>query len=120
MVFVVMGFPGNAVTEPEGGATIVPTFTVSSDEGDAVRAALGAGKRVTVRLAADIGERSGLKTANVWATLPGATDETIVVMAHTDSFFEGAMDNASGLAMMLELARHYAAIPQSRRRRTMP
>ena len=119
MVFVVMGFPGNAVTEPEGQRTTVPTFTVSSDEGDAVRAALGAGKRVTVRLAADIGERTGLKTANVWGVLPGATDETIVVMAHTDAFFEGAMDNASGLAMMLELARHYAAIPQAQRRRTM-
>ena len=51
--------------------------------------------------------------------LPGATDENILVMAHTDAFFEGALDNASGIAMMLEIARHYAAIPQAQRRRTI-
>ena len=39
-------------------------------------------------------------------------------MAHTDAFFEGAMDNASGLAMMLDIARHYAALPQAQRPRT--
>jgi hypothetical protein len=51
--------------------------------------------------------------------LPGATDENILVMAHTDAFFEGALDNASGIAMMLEIAGHYAAIPQAQRRRTI-
>ena len=30
-----------------------------------------------------------------------------------------SFDNASGMAMMLEIARHYAAIPQAQRRRTM-
>jgi hypothetical protein len=39
-------------------------------------------------------------------------------MAHTDAFFEGAMDNASGMAMMLEIARHFTEIPQARRPRT--
>jgi len=40
-------------------------------------------------------------------------------MAHTDSFFEGAMDNASGIATLLDIARHYAALPKSSRPRTM-
>src|SRR5258705_12793189 len=40
-------------------------------------------------------------------------------MAHTDAFFEGAMDNASGISMMLDIARHYAAVPQARRPRTL-
>ena len=40
-------------------------------------------------------------------------------MAHSDSFFEGAMDNASGIAMMLDIARHYAAVPQEKRPRTL-
>jgi hypothetical protein len=119
MIFVVMGFPGDAVTEPQSGATTVPSFTISTDEGDVVREALGAGKPVTVRLTADIGKRTGLKTGNVWGVLPGATDEIDDVMAHTDAFFEGALDNATGLSMMMELARHYAAIPQAKRRRTM-
>ena len=63
--------------------------------------------------------RTGLKTANVWGVLPGATDENIAVMAHTDSFFEGAMDNASGMATMVALAEHYAKMPKAQRRRTM-
>lgn len=120
MVLVAMGFPGDAVTEPEAGAgTTAPTFTVSSDEIETVRTALGAGKKVQVHLTAEIGERAGLETATVWGTLPGATDEKILIMAHTDAFFEGALDNASGIGMMLEIARHYAAIPQSQRRRTL-
>jgi aminopeptidase-like protein len=63
--------------------------------------------------------RTGLKTATVWGVLPGATDENIAVMAHTDSFFEGAMDNASGMATLVALAEHYAKIPKGQRRRTM-
>src|SRR5205807_9662875 len=44
---------------------------------------------------------------------------SVFVMAHTDGFFEGAMDNASGVAMLMDIARHYAAIPQSQRPRTL-
>jgi hypothetical protein len=120
LVFVIMGFPGNAIANPEGAeGTRAPTFTISVDEGNAIREALEKGQSVSVHLTADIKEKRGLKTGNVWGVLPGATDENILVMAHTDAFFEGALDNASGMAMMLEIARHYAAIPQSERRRTI-
>ncbi len=53
------------------------------------------------------------------ATLPGASDEQIVVMTHTDGYFQAATDNNSGMAGALELARHYAAIPQAQRPRTL-
>jgi hypothetical protein len=120
LVFVIMGFPGDSVSNPEGAErTRAPTFTISSDEGNLVREALEKGAPVSLHLQADIKERPGLKTGNVWGVLPGATDENILIMAHTDAFFEGALDNASGIAMMLEIARHYAAIPQSERRRTI-
>jgi hypothetical protein len=120
LVFIIMGFPGNALSNPEGAVnTKAPTLTISPDEGNAIREALEKGEAVTVRVTANIEERHGLKTANIWGVLPGATDENILVMAHTDAFFEGALDNASGMAMMLEIARHYAAIPQAQRRRTI-
>jgi hypothetical protein len=120
LIFIVMGFPGNAVSNPEGAAhSGAPTLTLSVDEGNMIRAAIERGEDVSIRLVANIEEREGLKTGNVWGVLPGATDENIIVMAHTDAFFEGALDNASGMAMMLEIARHYAAIPQAQRRRTM-
>ena len=37
---------------------------------------------IRFRLAVEL--RTGLKTATVWGVLPGATDENIAVMAHTD------------------------------------
>ena len=61
-------------------------------------------------LAADIKIRldanwvSDQKSYLVWGTLPGATDETIYVIAHRDGFFDAADDNASGVASMLGLA----------------
>jgi peptidase M28-like protein len=120
LVFIIMGFPGDAASNPEGAdGTRAPTFTISQEEGSTIREALEKGQHVSVRLQARVGEKEGLKTANVWGVLPGATDENILVMAHTDAFFEGAMDNASGVVMMLEIARHYAAIPQAQRRRTI-
>jgi putative aminopeptidase FrvX len=72
-----------------------------------------------LRLRADIERKAGLKTANVWGVLPGMTDENILIMAHTDAMFDGALDNASGLVMLMEIARYYAAKPKAERRRTI-
>jgi hypothetical protein len=119
LVFVIMGFPGDAISNPEGAeGTRAPTFTISVDEGNTIREALEQGRDVSVHLTADIHKREGGRTANVWSVLPGTTDENILVMAHTDAFFEGALDNASGIAMMLEIAHHLASVPRVQRRRT--
>ena len=40
-------------------------------------------------------------------------------MAHHDAFYEGALDNASGMAVMLGLAEYYSKIPREQRRRTL-
>ena len=120
MVISVMGLPGNAIFEPEGAdRTIVPSMTLSQDEGYVLRDLLGAGKRVTISLKLTIEDRENLKSANVFGTLPGASDEQVFVMAHSDSFFQGAMDNASGIAMQMDIARHYAALPRAERPRTL-
>jgi hypothetical protein len=120
IVLIVMDNPGSVTTEPEAGAgTTVPTLTIGMKEGTAIREAIEAGKDVTLRLRADIERKTGLKTANVWGVLPGMTDENILIMAHTDAMFDGALDNASGIAMLLEIARFYAAKPKTERRRTI-
>ena len=59
------------------------------------------------------------ETANVWATLPGTTDEKIVIVAHRDGWFEGANDNAAGVATLVGLAEYFAALPRERLRRTI-
>lgn len=61
-------------------------------------------------------------TANICGLIPGTRkpDSLIVITAHYDhlggmgneTFFPGANDNASGIALLLNLARYYAANPQ--------
>jgi hypothetical protein len=97
----------------------VPTLTISQDEGFMLRDLLATGVRVELSVRLDIEERTGLKTENVFAVLPGASEEQDLVVMHTDGFFQGAMDNASGMATGLEIARFYAAKPAAQRPRTM-
>lgn len=120
VILVEMGFAGDAQSEPEGavGAN-APTLTITPDEANLIRDQLDQGRAVSFHLRLLTEERRGLKTANVWGVLPGAGREQILIMAHTDAFFEGAMDNASGLAMMLDIARHNAAVPMAQRPRTL-
>jgi hypothetical protein len=120
MILVEMGFPGNAQSEPEGAVgTSAPTVTITTDDANRIRDQLDQGHEVSFHLKLHTEKREGLTSGNVWGVLPGANDEQILIMAHSDAFFEGAMDNASGMAMMLDIARHYAAVPQAERPRTL-
>ena len=122
MVINVMGIPGNGQFNPEGapaGAGAVPTMSISQDEGFMLRDMLAAGQKVQIHLKLDIEQRKNLPTQDIIATLPGMSDEVDFVLAHTDSYFQGAMDNASGIATAIDIARHYAALPKSQRPRTM-
>ncbi len=122
MIINVMAVPGNGQFNPEGapeGPDAVPTLTISQDEGFMLRDLLASGQKVQLSVKLAIEQRATLTTENIYATLPGATDEQIMVVTHTDGFFQGAMDNASGMATGLELARHYAKIPRAQRKRTM-
>lgn len=66
---------------------------------------------------------SNFKTSNVCGIIRGTRkpDSLIVITAHydhlggmgTETFFPGANDNASGIALLLNLAKHYAKNPPS-------
>jgi len=121
-LFIILGLPGNVTNQPTGGAedpAKMPVMMLGSEDGAAVREMIERREAPKLRVRLNVEIRSGLKTASVWGTLPGMTDENIAVMAHTDSFFEGAMDNASGIGTLIELADFYARMPKSQRRRTM-
>jgi hypothetical protein len=47
------------------------------------------------------------------------SDEQVVVMTHTDGYFQAATDNAAGMASALEIARFYAQKPIAERPRTL-
>ena len=129
-VFVVLALPGNFQVQLNTAlvdgrlsrlslGSDVPIFSIGLDDGNHVREAIEAGHPVSIDLRLSTEIRDGLECASVWGTLPGMTDETIIVMAHHDAYFEGALDNASGTAAMLGLAKYFAGLPRTERRRTL-
>jgi hypothetical protein len=121
MVFVILGFPGNSQSIASVAPPPVPAMSLGVNDGDAVREAIEAGTSPKLKLSLDVDMVPNLKTHNTWGVLPGAdpNGENILIMAHHDGFFDAALDNATGTALMLEIARYYAAIPQNQRRRTL-
>ena len=121
-IFIIVGLPGNLKTQFYPVGSTVPTFSLGLQDGNAIRELIGnarggAAPRVKIRL--DVKNVPNLKTATVWGSLPGTTDESIFIVAHRDGWFEGATDNASGVATMLGLAEYFAKIPKEQRRRTI-
>jgi len=115
----VMAVPGNGQFQPEGGLPQVPQFTLSQDEGFALKDRLDNGEKTVISLRLDVPELRNIQTEYTIATLPGMSEEQIVVMTHTDGYFQAAMDNAAGMASALEIARFYAKKPLQERPRTM-
>ena len=119
-ILVSVALPGNVRTQFYPTGTDAPTFSLGQHDGDMLRAMIestGPGPRVGIRLEVEMVE--GLRTSNVWATLPGVTDEKVVIVAHRDGWFEGANDNAAGVATAVVLAEYFASLPPERRRRTI-
>ena len=122
-ILVSLAIPGNVTAQMNSNSPLtVPGFCIGMEDGAKLRAAIEAAQDNTapkIHIALDAGMVEGLKSANIWGTLPGMTDENILVISHMDSFFEGASDNASGVATMLSLAEFYSKIPKSQRKRTI-
>ena len=78
--------------------------------------AAGVAREVRARVDLTTETFRGLKATNAVAVIPGRSPETIVLNAHADGWFDGAGDNADGLAVLVALARHFgsAATPPAR------
>ena len=120
-IFVILAVPGNIRTQFYPVGTNVPCFSLGMQDGVAIReminSAKGSAPHVKVRL--DVKMVPNLKTSTVWGTLPGMTDENVVIVAHRDGWFEGANDNGTGVATMIGLAEYFAKIPKAQRRRSI-
>ena len=121
-IFVIVGLPGNLRTQFYPVGSTVPTFSLGLEDGVAIRNLISEsrdGRPARVRIRLDVKTIPDLKTATVWGSLAGTSDESIFVVAHRDGWFEGATDNASGVATLLGLAEYFAKIPTEQRRRTI-
>jgi len=124
-IIIDIAIPGNMryVTHMEGALREfkVPIFTIGDQDGFSVEelyaAANGAGVKTHLRW--DVGHYADLKEDIVIGKLDGMTDENIVMIAHTDGYFQGAIDDGAGTAALLGTAEYFAKMPKEQRRRTM-
>ena len=116
-VGIVYGISDNfAVLQRTGGR---PGFNLGYEDGVRLRELLGIGKSVKVRPNYDSELLSSKTGDTVIGTLPGNSDENIIILSHIDGYFDAASDNASGMAVMMGLIKHFAAIPQEQRQRNL-
>ena len=125
---VVYGISDNfAIWQGLGGAggpgqqrpITTPGFFMGFQDGKVIRDLIGAGESVKLHMKLTVELRDGLSSSNVWGTLPGTTDENIIVIAHQDGYYEAALDNASGQSVMVALLDYFSQIPKEQRRRSI-
>jgi hypothetical protein len=109
------GYYGDVV-DPEGikqdvGGAPIPEFAISVNTASRLQQLLAKGRVVLeLRGRADAVDETVGEAVNVAGYLYGTThpDEYIVVSGHIDCWWDGASDNSSSIAAMLELARVFA------------
>ena len=114
----VIELPGNMHSFDAGGcASTVPCFHLGGNDGAFLEAAIGAAagadrQPLQMELSLEVELRDNAIAANAVAVVPGngASDENIIVNAHADGWFDGASDNADGLAVLIALVHHFADI----------
>ncbi|MHA2290090.1 MAG: M28 family peptidase [Promethearchaeota archaeon] len=94
---------------------LLPGLYISPNDGTRLKAMLLDGQTVKATMILTGVEDIGT-SYNVYGIIPGQTDETIVVSSHHDGW---ATNEASGMAVIMGLAKHYSQIPLSQRKRTL-
>lgn len=115
----VIELPGNMYSFDAGGcASTIPCFHVGGQDGFFLEAAIGAAAGaghppLEVSVSLGVEERPNTTAANAVGIVPGngRTNENIIINAHADGWFDGASDNADGLAVLIALARHFGETP---------
>src|SRR3954469_12864389 len=107
--------PGNAqYIDPRFACGKSPCFIVGGNDGWFLQQVIGKAAnagvldRLNARLALTSDEQPNLRSANGIAVLRGQSAKRIIVNAHADGYFQGGDDNASGLAVLVGLARYFA------------
>jgi len=111
--------PGNALYfDTRFACGKAPCFMVGGQDGWFLEQVIGKAAvagvldRLKVSISLSSEETGGLTSANGVATIPGQSGKRIVINAHADGYFQGGDDNASGLAVLVGLARYFAKQPQ--------
>ena len=102
---------------PALSGSLVPTFAIADYEGRFIEDVLARADGTSIEAHVMLSHvTENIPTNNVIGKISGTTDEYVIIVAHQDSYFYGAIDNATGIAAMLSLARHVASLPEKPRR----
>jgi hypothetical protein len=102
--------------QPSSAASVVPTLYVDRETGAMLRERVADGASVRVALDGVVHPESGELTDDIVATLPGMSDEVVIVNSHSDGISASQENGAVG---MLALAKYFSSLPKSCRSKTL-
>lgn len=103
----------------EGWNERIPALSVNTEDGNYLKYfCIRKPRKLMLKLVEDV--KTETATSNiVLGTIPGKSDDIVLVGTHTDSTFTGAVDNAGANAGLIALAKHYNQIPLEQRKKTI-
>lgn len=97
----------------------IPALVVGYESGRYIKSLLESEEKLEANLLLD-STIEPVMTENVYGVLPSKKPNDIILIGtHTDSWFDGAIDNAGGNAGMIEIADYYSQIPENDRKKTL-
>jgi Peptidase family M28 len=86
---------------------------VTGSDGKRLRDMLSGGpSRAQIRVDAEVGN---VNCYNIVGELPGADDETVIIGSHHDGPWSSAVEDGSGIALVLAQAEYWSRVPQTER-----
>ena len=115
-VGVLTDYPGNSreyYVPYDGKPGPIPGVWVSGRDGERLKSWLGEGP-VVVRLEVDA-RRASITSFNIVGELPAADREAVIVGSHHDGPWSSAVEDASGIALVLAQAAYWSRVPPTER-----
>lgn len=115
-VGVLAGYPGDSrdyYVPYDAKARPIPGVWISGSDGARIRELLGGGPvRARIRIDAT---SAPIACYNIIGELAGADDETVVIGSHHDGPWASAVEDASGISLVLAQAVYWSRVPQGER-----
>ncbi len=107
------------VDEVRGWKRRLPALSVNNFDGQYLRTLCTRNQgKLTVKFTLDV-KTEQAPSSMILGTLPGKTDDIILIGTHVDSTFTGAVDNAGANAGLISLAKYFAQTPLEKRDKTI-
>ena len=87
------------------GPKDAPAFSMSRKDAEILKAALKETPRITVQFGAKSVVKENMPSHNVWGTIPGRSEDMILLSGHYDSYFDGFQDDNCAVSMTIGIAK---------------